>query len=177
MIEKEQIAALARDARVVELLDARNYIELAKVVGRKCYAFTAQDEENVDTYWNIAYERGWILFTEELVSEKMGIANASEMHMALCRKLKAEFDDEFDFKCVEDGDNEEMWISKDGFSSLLFLTKTEQSKRTRLSFSRVLNVAGAVQRLIFENHSLRIDIYNKSRQIEEASALIAEMML
>ena len=95
------IDELLNDEKVIEILESKNDLNLAKFLGKKLCGFTKDDEKFIDLLWGSAFNKNWIYASEEIVNIKFGYKQSKDMMTHFHTKLISEFKVDIDYKQVD----------------------------------------------------------------------------
>lgn len=165
---------------ILEALETKNYLELAKYLGKSTYGFTDNNTKYIDLFWESTFHKKWIHVTEEVVLKQLGYVYTANTMECFYNNLRLNFEVGTDFKedkyigmyseyiLTYDG-TKQYTISNETYKTLLYLAKTEIAKTTRKYFIRVESLCDVTKQIIFK-YTERI----RKTEIEEKDQLLLE---
>ena len=71
-MDESKLIELINDKKIVDILESKNHLALAKLLGKEFCGFTEDDEKYVDLFWNTAFNKGWLYLSDEIIIDWMG---------------------------------------------------------------------------------------------------------
>ena len=93
------------DEKVIDLLETKDHLSLAKFLGKELCDFSENDEMFIDMFWDAAFNKSWLYVSEEMVNEQFGYGKGKQMMSNFYRKLIDEFENDIDYKIVNKDHN------------------------------------------------------------------------
>ena len=178
------------DEKVIDLLETKDHLSLAKFLGKELCDFNENDEMFIDMFWDAAFNKSWLYVSEEMVNEQFGYKKSKDMMLDFYDKLQKEFEKDIDYKTVnkdhilvnfysgnfpskKSAHNKQYYIiTGETYKSLLQSAQTKQGKLTRKYFIKIEKLANLTNQAIYKYIE-----YNKNQQIEESKQKLDESRL
>jgi phage anti-repressor protein len=164
---EEKLLELLESKDVIDIIESKDHLELAKYIGRNLCEFTLDDEKYIDIFWDTAFNKSWLYVSEEMVSEQFGYKKAKDMMKDFYKKLENEYEVDIDYKIVDKNHilvksrsgsfptrkiphNKKFYIiTGETYKALLASAHTKQGKSTRRYFIKIESLANYTNQLIF----------------------------
>ena len=82
--------------RLSVLLEEKDHISLAKILGKELCGFTEDDEKYVDIFWDAAFNKSWLYLSDEIITEWIGykknISSVAKFHVMMKDKYVKDVD-------------------------------------------------------------------------------------
>ena len=99
-MNETKLVELLNDEKVIEVLESKNHLNLAKFIGRELCDFTENDEKYVDLFWDVVFNKSWIYLSDEIVIEWMGYKKSKDTISDFTEEMKRKYSD-IDYKEVD----------------------------------------------------------------------------
>jgi hypothetical protein len=175
---------LVEDEKIAGLIEAKDHVILAKILGARFCEFTEDDEKYIDMFWEPAFNKSWIYISDEVVADQFGYKRGRSMMSHFYRKLGEDFEENIDYKFIAGDDKiidfyspknlskdsrggalkKHVLVTGETFKYLLQSAHTAQGKQVRKYFLRVESLGHMVTELCY----MYRDILSKARDEEMA---------
>ncbi len=86
--------------KLTSLLEEKEHISLAKVLGRELCGFTEDDEKYVDIFWDVAFNKNWLYLSDEIITDWVGYKKNSSSIAKFHVMMKDKYIKEVEYKEV-----------------------------------------------------------------------------
>lgn len=197
-MDEKQLTSLIECKDIIDVLESKNHLNLAKYIGRKVCKFTADDEKYIDMFWDTAFNKSWIYASEEVVHKQFGYKKSKNMMSHFYEKLQKEYEADLDYKEVNKShdlvrryeeqpslnlgkktDNRGINLKKyyiitgETFKALLQSAQTEVGKTTRKYFIKVETIANYTNQAMFRY--IEVKSKESKKELEEERQLSSRL--
>ena len=180
---------LFSDEKVIDLLETKDHLSLAKFLGKELCDFNENDEMFIDMFWDAAFNKSWLYVSEEIVNEQFGYKSGKNTMSHFYEKLKKEYEENVDYKIVDKDHNlikvgsqnfgskisahnkQYYIITGETYKALLQSAQTKQGKITRKYFIKIETLANLTNQVIYKHLE-----YEKNKQIDEIKDMKSKML-
>ncbi len=96
-----KFAELSNDQEIVQIIEMKNHLELAKYIGRKLCNFTPEDEKYIDIFWDAAFNKSWLYLSDSVIIEWMGYKKSKDAITNFIKEMKSKYRNLLDYQEVD----------------------------------------------------------------------------
>ena len=111
-MDESKLIELINDKKIVDVLESKNHLALAKLLGKELCGFTKDDEKYVDLFWDAAFNKSWIYVSDEIVINWMGYKKSKNTITNFVNEMKGKYKNDIDYKEVSS--NHELVVNYNG---------------------------------------------------------------
>lgn len=178
-MDSSKVIELLSDEKVVEALESKDHLVLAKFLGKEMCGFTEDDEKYVDLFWDAAFNKSWIYLSDEIIIDWMGYKKSPDTVTNFMKEMKNRYKINEDYKEVDKnnllvvnyfqplkitvGNRKKFYIiTGTTLKKMLLRAQTKQGDNTCDYFIKVESLCNITNQLIFKYIE-----QSKDKQIKE----------
>ncbi len=90
---------------LIPFLEQKDYLNLAKILGKKFCNFTEDDEKYINIFWDAAFNKSWIYLSDEMIIDQMGYKKSKDAIFNFVREMTNKYKVNIDYKEVDKNDD------------------------------------------------------------------------
>lgn len=181
----------------MKLHESDNHIELAKYIGSKYLDFSDEEAAWIDVFWEVTYNKEWILITKDILSNHFGYAVEQNIYYNYNDMLRRKFIENQDYHEVyadhylvqqykltnnqKRGGHLRRYyiITGETYKTCCMTAQTEIGKRTRSYFLKMETLANIALKVVSECIRLQLNrkISEKDDKIDDLSKKIDQLLI